>query len=105
MGQNGVLSLISGDCWACCGGRHCHTGAYTVKQSKYGTGVKTERVKQRTISDKGREVIDGREGSLCSERKASALEEVHRKPAPIHTSANQTVKIWNLSEEQSMILY
>lgn len=79
MGQNGVLSLISGDCWACCGGRHCHTGAYTVKQSK------TERVKQRTISDKGREVIDGREGSLCSKRKASALEKVHRKPAPIHT--------------------
>lgn len=69
MGQNSVLSLISGDCWACCGGRHYHTGAYTVKQSKYETGVKTERVKQRTISDKGREVIDGREGSLAVKGK------------------------------------
>lgn len=40
MGQNGVLSLISGDV----GFTEVHTlGLTTVKQSKYWTGVKTER--------------------------------------------------------------
>lgn len=40
---------------------------------EYMAGVKNKRVKQKTISDEGREVIGGQEGSVCSEKKAACI--------------------------------
>lgn len=67
--------------------------------------VKKERVKD-TISDEGTEVISGKEGSVCSKRKAASIAIGTQKACTCtRASANQAVKIWNPSEERNMILY
>lgn len=75
------------------------------KYLEYMARVKKEKVKQKTISDQGWEVIGRKESSLCSRRKAAIIRGCTQKACTYtHASANQAVKIWNLSEE-NMILY
>lgn len=76
------------------------------KYLEYMARVKKEGVKQKTICDQGWEVINRKEGSICSRRKAANIRGCTQKTCTyIHASANEAVKTGNLSEEQNMILY
>lgn len=76
------------------------------KYLEYMARVKKERVKPKTISDQGWEIIGRKEDSICSRRKAASIRGRTQKACAYTLApASQAVKIWNLCEAQNMILY